>query len=420
MPLDTNIPLSLKGVTFPDYFSERRQVLADRQQQAMQEQQIQAAQAKNAEVARQANAEKASRGLMQVNDVSTTEGQSQYTKDLTKLGFGDLAQTQSDSFEDRNMALTKKRQDYAKQIFDVGNKYVSTAASHIKNLPPEQREQARASVIAEMQNLHLDPHDFAQAPLDDNTLTKFERISLAPKDRLDLEHKEAIAAIDKKHKDALESLEGSRLKNTIRHEKTMEDLYTRKAQAQADKKKEDLGSTRLTASYLSDWRHNMDAYEKAAAPYLAIKGIKNSESYGTGVGDQSMMDKLIMLETGHVPTEAQYKQMASNYGIVDILDKATGRIAEGAKLPQKVRNQIESEAEEQMRIVHDRHLALRDEKERQMISAGVNPESVLQSGEYFDKVGKMLDGGHAGSNQIKAPSGKTYTIEAKLTRLGAE
>lgn len=147
--------------------------------------------------------------------------------------------------------------------------------------------------------------------------------------------------------------------------------------------------SRLVGSYLTDFRHVKDAYEKVAQPYLAFEGVKNSKAYGTGVGDQSMIDKLLIMETGKVPTEAQYAEMAKNWGYADLLDKVSGKIKSGQKIPQATRDAMESEARQQMKIAHDGYDESLKEQADIMTAGGVAPEKVIRKGGYYSQVEKM-------------------------------
>lgn len=150
-------------------------------------------------------------------------------------------------------------------------------------------------------------------------------------------------------------------------------------------------------SLLSDWGKSRFDYEKAAKPYLALKAIKNSPSYGTGVGDQSMIDKIIMIETGKVPTEAQYFQFAHNLGIEDKIDRVTGRLKAGAILGQEARDNIEHQADEQMKIAHDAYNTDYSQAEGMARQNNIDPAKVLRKGGYHDEVGKMLSAKAAGA-----------------------
>lgn len=155
---------------------------------------------------------------------------------------------------------------------------------------------------------------------------------------------------------------------------------------------------RLIGTYLTDWRGIKNNYEKVAQPYLAIQGIKKSSAWGTGVGDQSLIDKLILLETGKVPTEAQYFQFAHNLGFEDKIDKLTGKLVKGAILGENARQQMLNEAKEQMNLAHEGYDHSANEQTEIMQAAGANPATVVHKGGYYNEVGKAL-------TEAEAPKG---------------
>ncbi len=151
-----------------------------------------------------------------------------------------------------------------------------------------------------------------------------------------------------------------------------------------------LGGAVMLGSYLRDWSKSKFDYEKAAKPYLALQGIVKSKAYGTGIGDQSMIDKLIIIETGRVPTEAQYFQFAHNLGIEDKIDRVSGRLKSGAILGPDARQRMIDEADEQMQINHDAYDEELSQAKDQAGAAGIDPNKTIRTGGYYNEVGKHL------------------------------
>jgi len=174
-----------------------------------------------------------------------------------------------------------------------------------------------------------------------------------------------------------------------------------------------IGSALANRSLLSDWGKSRFDYEKTAKPYLALKAIKDSPSYGTGVGDQSMIDKIIMIETGRVPTEAQYFQFAHNLGIEDKIDRVTGRLKSGAILGEDARRNIEAQADEQMKIAHNAYDTDYSQAEGMANKNNVDPGKVLRKGGYYDEVGKMLtrsDSNGQNAQTLPAPNSQQSQV----------
>lgn len=170
-----------------------------------------------------------------------------------------------------------------------------------------------------------------------------------------------------------------------------------------------IGGALANRSLLSDWAKSRFDYEKMAKPYLALKAIKDSPSYGTGVGDQSMIDKIIMIETGRVPTEAQYFQFAHNLGIDDKIDRVTGRLKSGAILGEDARRNIEAQADEQMKIAHSAYDTDYSQAEGMAKQNNVDPSKVLRKGGYYDEVGKKL-------SNLEQPNQTASKDPAKIAR----
>jgi hypothetical protein len=139
-----------------------------------------------------------------------------------------------------------------------------------------------------------------------------------------------------------------------------------------------------------DWGKEKRAYETQAQAYMNLKGIQSSKTYGTGIGDQALIDEFVRLQTGGRPTEAQYAQAISSFGLGDLVNKITGKVKSGAKLSEQQRQDILAAADEQMKNNHERLLSLKDEKEQELRDSGGEPKHVFQSSKYFDQVGKYF------------------------------
>jgi hypothetical protein len=168
-----------------------------------------------------------------------------------------------------------------------------------------------------------------------------------------------------------------------------------------------VGGALNNRSLMTDSRAARTDYEKAAKPYLALKGIVKSPAYGTGLGDQSMIDKLIIIETGKVPTEAQYFQVAKNLGIEDKIDKLTGRIKTGEIMGPKARANLMAQAEEQMRISHDAYNSDYSQFTDMARENGANPAAVSRRGGAYEMVDKYLGGTGYGPDLEPANSNRT-------------
>lgn len=150
-------------------------------------------------------------------------------------------------------------------------------------------------------------------------------------------------------------------------------------------------NSRLAGAFLTDWRDARNKYEtQYGQPFLQIQGIKNSKSYGTSLGDQSMIDKLIIMETGTKPTEAQYANLSEKIGFGDRFDIFTGKFKSGQQLSAKMRQSLESEIEEQARIGHQAYTEnLAQAKEEARLN-GLNPDAVIRPGGSFGQVDEHM------------------------------
>lgn len=164
-----------------------------------------------------------------------------------------------------------------------------------------------------------------------------------------------------------------------------------------------VGGALNNRSLMTDSRAARTDYEKAAKPYLALKGIVKSPAYGTGLGDQSMIDKLIIIETGKVPTEAQYFQVAKNLGIADKIDKLTGRLKTGEIMGPTARANLMAQAEEQMKISHDAYNSDYSQFTDMARENHANPAAVSRRGGAYEMVDRYLGGSGQGP-QIEPPS----------------
>lgn len=146
-------------------------------------------------------------------------------------------------------------------------------------------------------------------------------------------------------------------------------------------------NNRLVGPFLTDWRDSRTKYEtQYGQPFLQIQGIKNSKAYGTSLGDQSMIDKLIIMETGTKPTEAQYANLSQKIGFADMFDIAAGKFKQGQQLSSKMRKSLESEIEEQARIGHQAYTENMAQAKEEARLNGLDPESVIRPGGSFGQV----------------------------------
>lgn len=146
-------------------------------------------------------------------------------------------------------------------------------------------------------------------------------------------------------------------------------------------------NSRFYAPLLTDWRSAREKYEKQyGEPFLQIQGIKNSGAYGTSVGDQSMIDKLIIMETGKPPTEAQYSNLAHRIGFSDMFDIFAGKFANGQQLSAEMRKNLESEIEEQARIGHQAYAENMGQAKEQASLMNLDPNAVIRPGGSYGQV----------------------------------
>lgn len=104
--------------------------------------------------------------------------------------------------------------------------------------------------------------------------------------------------------------------------------------------------TRTQASLINDNKSQRELYDKKAAAFVTANGIKEAKApdgtpvWGSGTGDQNLIDQLIIMETGKSPTKAQYENTTTKYGLGDYIDKVTGKLTSDAKVSPKVRDLI--------------------------------------------------------------------------------
>lgn len=113
------------------------------------------------------------------------------------------------------------------------------------------------------------------------------------------------------------------------------------------------GQSRTQASLINDNKSERELYDKKAAAYITANGIKEAKTadgtpvWGSGTGDQNLIDQLIIMETGKAPTKAQYENTATKYGLGDYIDKISGKLSTDAKVSDKVRNLIWADMQSQ-------------------------------------------------------------------------
>lgn len=183
-----------------------------------------------------------------------------------------------------------------------------------------------------------------------------------------------------------------------------------------EKPSKTLGGAVSARSYISTFDKAKTNYEKnVAQPYLMVEGIKKSASYGTSLGDQSMIDQLVQMETNGKPTVAQYESTANNLGIADKFNRATKKFTpgeDGAILGPSSRKNLESQILEQTK---QKHLAFSRELGQDSTMAragGQDPGAVIRPGGYFDQVDQGIK--NAGESNPTSAALPTYQQYDKI------
>lgn len=119
--LDASIPLSLKTVDFQPAIKNFQDVQAQdanlrdmAQQRDLRSEQLKSARLASAEEARKAHEDQTLRGLAQINDVTTTQGQDQFLADAKNLGLGHKVPEFSAAFDAQRKAAAQAKADALK------------------------------------------------------------------------------------------------------------------------------------------------------------------------------------------------------------------------------------------------------------------------------------------------------------------
>jgi hypothetical protein len=201
--------------------------------------------------------------------------------------------------------------------------------------------------------------------------------------------KKMLASIYTKHDESESAKALEKVLKESNSDKRKEALEKYKAGVAGARKGSGAGAG-TNRSYMTAMRHSRDNYEKRAAAFLDLVGVLKSNAYGTAFGDQSMIDKIVMIETGRVPTEAQYAQLAERHGMLDLFDIHSGKFKHGAILSETVRHNILDEGMEQAKLKHEAFEIDADELRANMIAAKVDPETVISMGGQYEKMVEAL------------------------------
>lgn len=157
--LDPSIPLSVKNFdvqpVIKNYQDEQMQSASLRdmaQQRDIRAEQLKSAQLQSAEQARQSHEDQTLRGLAQINNLTTSEGQNQFLQDTEKLGFGHKIPEFAATFASQRAAAAKAKQETEKaerqtylDRLDLRSRILSTATDE----PSYQTALGRLSKVGD-------------------------------------------------------------------------------------------------------------------------------------------------------------------------------------------------------------------------------------------------------------------------------
>jgi hypothetical protein len=149
-------------------------------------------------------------------------------------------------------------------------------------------------------------------------------------------------------------------------------------------------NAKLKGTLITDFAKERKDYNTKANAYVTARGIQNSDAWGSGTGDQNLMDQMIIAETGKPPTEAQYYEQAKKYGFLDAIDLISGKIRSDAKLSNKVRNNIMSDLESQAKINQQIYQAAITHTSERARKNEIDPADILETGGNMDMTDSLL------------------------------
>ena len=178
---------------------------------------------------------------------------------------------------------------------------------------------------------------------------------------------------------------------------------------------EGLMSAKAIPAIMTDFAKERSDYEKRSNAFITAQGIQDSKAWGTGVGDQNLIDQAIIMETGARPTVAQYNAFANTRGLGDMVNLATGKLKEGAKLTPEVREAVLSDMQTQMQNRQDAFdQTLQNSKDQIGMfgkGAGIDPDKALNPGGTYTQAKKFLDKLNAKGTQTNSSGGNTAPKE---------
>ncbi len=154
-----------------------------------------------------------------------------------------------------------------------------------------------------------------------------------------------------------------------------------KAKAQATHIDVNPTNGRNQTSIRSSAETTRKGYEKAVNPYLSMEAIKKSNAWGTGVGDFNLLKLMATIDNGgKSPTDLDMKESAVKHGWGDVGNLAMGIISSSAKLTPQVREEMLSDARQQVQQKHDAYNETLQELHDEAVSNGFKPESLIIPG----------------------------------------
>lgn len=221
--IDASIPLKLTNIDLQpaiDNFNTARMNRSKLQDMAQERdlrgEQLKGVRLQSAEEARKAHEEETLRGLAQVNDIRTPEGQDQYLKDAGKLGLGHKVGEIASAFAAQQAAQKKAQEETRKA---VRQEHLDRLDLRARILPNATDEASYQTSLRRLKALG-DDLDGLEPEFDADQVKSHIGEVLSHKDRLELEHK---AEDDRIKKEGADLAKGN-AEETKRHNQAMEGI----------------------------------------------------------------------------------------------------------------------------------------------------------------------------------------------------
>lgn len=153
----------------------------------------------------------------------------------------------------------------------------------------------------------------------------------------------------------------------------------------------DASNNKLKNGLIGDFSKLRSTYDKSAASYVALQGIKNSAAWGGGLGDANAIRQMITLEGGKTPTDNDIKNFATHYGISDLPDLLSGKIQTSAQMTPEIRNQMMSDAQQQMQLKHQIFGKAIEGASATARANNLDPATVINVGGTYPVVDSLLN-----------------------------